>query len=64
MSVIEPPVLGASVVAGSIVVPIDKLAVVPSPVAGMALPTPLLVQGLGNDKVEVSGFIELMALSS
>jgi len=60
MSVIESPVLGTSVVAGKTVVPVDKLAVVPSPVAGMALPTPLLVHGLGKDRVAVSGFIELI----
>lgn len=60
MSVTESPVLGAAVVAGKMVVPVDRLAVVPSPVAGTALPTPLLVHGLGNDMVAVSGFIELM----
>jgi len=60
MSVIESAVLGASVVAGKTVVPVDKLAVVPSSVAGMALPTPLLVHGLGKDRVAVSSFIELI----
>ena len=41
--VIESLVVGTSVVAAMTVVRTDKLAVVPRPVAGMALPTPLLV---------------------
>lgn len=64
MRVIESLVLGASVVAGMTVVPVDRLAVVPSSVAGMALPTPLLVHGVGTDMVAVSGLIELMVSPS
>jgi len=60
MRVIESPVLGASVVAEMTVVPVDRLAFVPSSVAGMALPTPLLVHGVGTDIVEVSGLVELV----
>lgn len=36
--VIDSPVLGGRVVAGRTVVPVDKIPVVPSPVAGIALP--------------------------
>lgn len=62
--VIESAVLASAVVAAAVVVPIERLAVVPSPVAGMALPSPLLVQAFGIDKVAVSGFIELAVMPS
>lgn len=64
MIVIDSPVLGATVVAGIVVVTMDKLAVVPKPVAGMALPSPLLVHGDGIGIVAVTGFTELEGLSS
>lgn len=56
---IDLPVLGATVVAGNVVVMVDKLAVVPRPVAGIALPSPLLVHCDGIGIVAVIGFSEL-----
>lgn len=57
MTVIGAPVLGATVVAEMVVVTVNKLAVVPNPVAGMALPSPVLVHGEGIGIVLVSGFL-------
>lgn len=62
--VIDSSVVGATVVAGIVVVTIDKLAVVPRPVAGMALPSPLLVHGDGIGIVAVTGLAELEVLPS
>lgn len=59
MTVIDSPVLGATVVSGIVVVTVDKLAVVPKPVAGMALPSPLLVHGDGIGIVAVTGLAEV-----
>lgn len=55
---IELSVLKEIVVAGMVRVSIDMMAAVPRPVAGIALPRPLLVQGDGLDIVEVSGFAD------
>ena len=60
---IESPVVAGIVAAGMTVVPVNKEAEAPSSVAGMALPTPLLVQGRGRDSVAVFGFIEDSAAS-
>lgn len=57
-SVMDLPVLAEIVLAGTVVVPVEREAEAPSSVAGMALPTPLLVQGRGKDIVTVFGFIE------
>jgi hypothetical protein len=62
--VIDSPVVGGTVVAGIVVVTVAKLAVVPRPVAGMALPSPLLVHGDGIGIVAVTGFTELEGSSS
>ena len=63
--VINSPVLGAIVVAGNVVVTVDNLAVVPRPVAGIALPSPLLVHCDGIGMVAVTGGLsELEGLSS
>lgn len=61
--VIELLVVAAIVVAGTTVVPVDNVPIVPSPVAGIALPSPLLVKGLGLDMVLVSGLLVLAGLS-
>lgn len=57
--VMELPVLGGVVVAGMVLVTTDMMADVPKPVAGIALPSPELVHGVGIGKVEVSGITEL-----
>lgn len=59
MIVMESAVLGVSVVSGIVVVTVDKLPMVPNPVAGIALPSPLLVHGDGMDIVLVSGLMEV-----
>lgn len=61
--VIEGAVLAAIVVAGMTVVTVDNSADVPSSVAGIALPTPLLVHGVGIAIVVVLGplVVELSA---
>lgn len=59
ISVIDSLVVAAIVVAGTTVVPVDNVPIVPSPVAGIALPSPLLVKGRGMDIVLVSGLLVL-----
>ena len=56
--------LAGSVVAGKTVVAVVNSAIVPSPVAGIALPSPLLVNGMGVDSVLWSDFIELSVAPS
>lgn len=61
--VIDGFVVGEFVVAGIVVVIVDSMPVVPSWVAGIALPMPLLVNGVGIVNVEVLGGAWLSLLS-
>lgn len=60
----EGAVLAAIVLPAMTVVPVNSSAVVPSSVAGIALPTPLLVHGVGIAIVVVLGVGALVKLST
>lgn len=61
--VIDGIVVAGIVVAGMMVVTIDNTPVLPSCVAGMALPIPLLVNGVGIVMADVSGGVWLFVPS-